>query len=424
MNTCVSLEERLSRNPDIIYVISALDGRGAARLFTPYAEASMPETQGYISCQQNPAVEIATAAISGLARAPASSVRRQSRSAAPASMIQLMLDGVKEGVALVGADGTILAINRMWKRSVDRTKTRFLDLHGNYFKFLRQLQIDGDKGAGSILVGVSDIFCGRRKQYHCLYKGQGALEGKVFRIKVSEIKEAPGAGIVLVSAVNVDELLSLKRQRRKLETRLLRAQEDERRRMARDLHDSTAQLLTGLQLSIATLKRGRHGHVADGLLSDCSDTLDKVQQEIRALSFICHPPNFNGAGFVPALIAMIEGFAARTGLKAELAIEQVEETSHSVEATLFRLAQEALSNIHRHAHAQLISVTLRVTDRCLHLIVRDDGIGFHLGDDAHALGVGVSGMKERLVHLGGRLSIRELSVGTELIGSLPRHRVN
>jgi two-component system, NarL family, sensor kinase len=379
--------------------------------------------RGQISYRTNPRAATA-AASNGFLCAPDSSERRKLLSSPPASMIQLMLDGVKEGVALVGRDGTILAVNRNWKRRVVRRKIQLLDLHGNYFEFLRQLQSQGDKGAESILQGMSDIFAGRAKQFNCLYKGQGGLEGQVFRIKVSEINETPGAGIVLVSAANINELLSLKLQRRRLETRLLRTQEDERRRMARDLHDSTAQLLTALQLSIATLKRGKHGRNADVLLSDCSETLDKVQQEIRAFSFICHPPDFNGAGFVPALIAMIEGFAARTGLRTELAIEPVQETSHSIEATLYRLAQEALSNIHRHANARLVKVTLKVTKRCVHLVVRDDGIGFHLSGKAQALGVGVPGMKERLAHLGGRLSIRELSVGTELIGSLPRHCLN
>jgi len=119
---------------------------------------------------------------------------------------------------------------------------------------------------------------------------------------------------------------------------------------------------------------------------------------------------------------MVRGFGERAGLEVEVMIGDPGEISSSTEATIYRLAQESLANIHRHAEAEKVAVWLVCTERYVHLVIKDDGHGFEPTDlDASVpLGVGISGMRERLGHLGGRLTVHHVSGGTSLIATLPR----
>jgi signal transduction histidine kinase len=146
-----------------------------------------------------------------------------------------------------------------------------------------------------------------------------------------------------------------------------------------------------------------------------------VEREIRALSFLAHPPSLTTHTLETALHDLVRGFAARTGLDIDFNIAAVGEASPSVEAAIFRVSQEALSNIYRHARASHAFFHLVARERYLHLVVRDDGVGLGADrGDPPSAGVGVAGMDERVRELGGRLSIRHAVDGTTLTVSFPR----
>jgi signal transduction histidine kinase len=148
-----------------------------------------------------------------------------------------------------------------------------------------------------------------------------------------------------------------------------------------------------------------------------------MQQEIRAFSFLAHPPSLTRTSLAIALEDLVNGFKARTGLEIEVDIASGGEVSGSVEAAIYRVSQEALANIHRHANAKRATFRLIARDRYLHLVIRDDGRGFASDPlNPRRMGVGVMGMEERVRELGGRLTIRDSDLGTDLTVTFPRQK--
>ena len=337
--------------------------------------------------------------------------------------IQEVIDGLVEQVALVSCEGTILAVNACWRQQVERQARTGLHISRDYIAFLQGLIEDGDKGVEPILQAFRDISTGSQRTYRRLYKGSGAFDGYDFNIIVAPLT-IHGTRHVLVSVHDVTELVGLKRQRRRVGGQLLRAQEDERRRMARELHDSTSQTLVALRYDLSRLGRGNVGPETVAIIDECKEMLQEIQREIRTFSFVAHPPSLTGISLANALQNLVSGFADRTGLDIEVEVSDPGEASASVEAAIYRLSQEALANIYRHAAATHAKVRLVGKKSCLHLIIGDDGVGFHVVDVASrkSLGVGVMGMQERVRQLGGRMSIQRAAQGTVLTVSLPRHK--
>jgi signal transduction histidine kinase len=197
----------------------------------------------------------------------------------------------------------------------------------------------------------------------------------------------------------------------------LRAQEQERLRLGRELHDSTGQLVLALRLGIAHLKRVQGTAAEDSLLSEIDEVARQLDREIRSFAFLQYPAEIGSGGLVEALQYLTRGFQARTGLKVRFSNSShglIEDESSAT--ALLRVAQEALMNVHRHAHAVHVRMSLAIKNGMLRLIVRDDGVG--IPHDAPQ-GVGLQGMRHRVERLGGSFMVRRLAHGTELVASLP-----
>jgi two-component system, NarL family, sensor kinase len=336
--------------------------------------------------------------------------------------IQEVIDGLVEQVALIACDGTILAVNKHWARQVERQARHGLHISRDYIGFLEGLAHTGDHGASSILQAFKDIAAGSRRSFRCIYNGTGAFAGYDFKVAIATrtVHDTPH---VLVSVHDITELVKLKRQRRRLGGELLRAQEDERRRIARELHDSTSQLLVSLQLNLARLGHENTSPECAAILGECKETLREMHDEIRAFSFLAHPPSLSTYDLTTALEHLISGFAARSGLEIGSDLDTGGEIPASVEAAIYRVSQEALTNIYRHSGAKRAFIRLISREHHLHLVIRDEGTGFQEGRDASkSTGVGVMGMRERVRELGGRLSIRPVGGGTVLKVTFPREK--
>ena len=335
---------------------------------------------------------------------------------------QATIEGLAELVALVDSDGIIRTINDHWRRATVANGTPGFLAGGNYPGALMALIEQGDGRVQPILEGFAGINAGIRESFQCLYVGSGILSGHDYNVHLSRI-EVGGRWHVLVSAEDLSEVNALKRERRRAGTKILRAQENERKRIARELHDSTSQLLVALQLNLMNLGAAGSGPESEALIADCKKVLQDVHREIRSFSFMAHPPSLPENGLGQALEALARGFAARTGLEIDLRISDVGEASASIEAAIYRMTQEALANIHRHALAGRATVQLVGTRRCLHLTVGDDGIGFDAaeGRKRQSMGVGILGMAERVSEFGGRFSVhRAPDKGTMVRLTLPR----
>lgn len=206
---------------------------------------------------------------------------------------------------------------------------------------------------------------------------------------------------------------------RYLEHRLM-AQEYEGLRMGRELHDSTGQLLLSLRLSVAHLRDVHEAGKSEDILNDITETVRQIDQEIRAFSYLHYPAELGEGGLIGALKTLTRGFGDRTGLKIIFKANCDQSIGNSAASVaLLRVAQEALMNVHRHAKAQLVRLSLVEHDNMLELSIQDDGRGMPPQEVLTlAKGVGLQGMRHRIERLGGQFSIRRLSQGTKLVARL------
>ena len=214
---------------------------------------------------------------------------------------------------------------------------------------------------------------------------------------------------------------------RALTASLLRAQDDERRRIAQKLHETTAQDLAAVKMLLEQLGRSTVMSAADRtLLAEGVNLIDGSIGDVRTLSYLLHPPFLDESGLLDALQWYARGFADRSGVAIDLKVPaRFERLPQDVESTLFRVVQEALTNIHRHARSASARIRLRTERGSLILEITDRGRGMpadvlsSVTSGSSAPGVGLAGMRERLQQLGGTLHIKSNDRGTILQATVP-----
>jgi len=216
---------------------------------------------------------------------------------------------------------------------------------------------------------------------------------------------------------------------RSLSGRILTLQDDERRRIARGLHDSLGQYLTALKLNLDRLSASGTGNAA--LASESAGIVDKCLTETRTISYLLHPPMLDEAGFSSAARWYVEGFSKRSGIKVNLNLPPtVGRMQRDVEVALFRVVQEGLTNVHRHSGGSAVDICLTLNAKELRFELKDDGRGIprkrlrSLIERGAESGVGLAGMRERMRELGGSLEIRSDRAGTSIIISIPVERTS
>jgi len=214
---------------------------------------------------------------------------------------------------------------------------------------------------------------------------------------------------------------------RNLSARLLQLQDEERRRIARELHDSTGQSLAALviHLSAVSARITDIDPAAAELLRDAILMSQKASDETRTLSYLLYPPTLDYAGLRSALEWYIEGFTHRSNVRVELNVSLgPNRLPEILERTLFRIVQESLTNIFRHSGSETARVQIEVRSGIVRLEVADNGKGISesilatLNSSGGQLGVGIRGMRERVRQLGGWLQIRSRPDGTTIIVTL------
>jgi signal transduction histidine kinase len=215
---------------------------------------------------------------------------------------------------------------------------------------------------------------------------------------------------------------------RQLSGRLLQLQDAERRRIARDLHDSFGQTFAALKMNldqVATANRSGSDR-ANELLADCEQLVEKCMIEARTLSHLLHPPLLDELGFASAAKAYIEGYSARCHVQVNLDLpEDLARMPDEIELTLFRAVQESLTNIHRHSGSPSVDIRLERRADGVNLTIRDYGKGIpadrlkSFANSTGAVGVGLAGMRERVRQLKGQLNLRAMHPGTLVTVVLP-----
>jgi PAS domain S-box-containing protein len=235
--------------------------------------------------------------------------------------------------------------------------------------------------------------------------------------------------IALMNARHFNEVARHRSDLERLSNRLFLAQEEERRRIARELHDEAGQSLYALKLSLELMKEKSSPAAGDGAatLDDQIRVVSQAIENIRRITYDLRPTLLDDLGLIPAIRWYVDGFEKRTAIKVDLAVDMPEDKLDSLlEVNVYRILQEALTNVRRHAAAANVSVRLFVQNRCLRLDIQDDGHGFSAAERATASGgVGLIGMKERIVSLGGSLLIDSVrGRGTNLSVEIPLGRAN
>ena len=229
------------------------------------------------------------------------------------------------------------------------------------------------------------------------------------------------------SVTQADQLRRVNSSLRELAARLLQIQDEERRRIARDLHDSLGQMLVAqrIYLSSVLTESEQLSPAAAKALEDSAALIDQMSREVRTISYVLHPPLLDEVGLVSAIRCYVEGFAERSKIKIEMDLTtDLGRLTSDFEIAMFRMVQECLTNIHRHSGSPTATILLSRSVDGITLEVRDAGKGIVAEKRKRAksgklTGVGLRGMRERITQLGGVVKIQTSSCGTAVIARLP-----
>jgi signal transduction histidine kinase len=211
---------------------------------------------------------------------------------------------------------------------------------------------------------------------------------------------------------------------RQLSAHLMQVQDDERRKIARELHDSVGQYLVALKMNLAHLKELLPKSGAP-VLADSEQMIEQCLVETRTISHLLHPPLLDESGLPSAARWYVEGFSKRSGLEVTLEIKnEAGRLPQDVETALFRVLQECLTNVHRHSGSKKVDISIRLGAVDATVSIRDYGCGFSEQQiqDVHqglSRGVGLAGLRERVVAFGGFLEVVSTERGAMIIVTLP-----
>ena len=220
-------------------------------------------------------------------------------------------------------------------------------------------------------------------------------------------------------------------QLRALSGRLLKAQDDERSRLGRELHDTIGQYLVTVKMALDLLdmQEALDASQTHERISECLSLLNKAIQEVRTMSYLLYPPMLEETGLPSAIRWHLDGFSKRSGIQATYEINpDLARLPREVELAFFRVFQEALTNVHRHSQSDKVHIRFAFNDGQAVLQIQDQGKGMPANslqpnsDSLEAFGVGIRGMRERLRQLRGTLEISSTSQGTTVQASIPINR--
>ena len=211
---------------------------------------------------------------------------------------------------------------------------------------------------------------------------------------------------------------------RLMSARILELQDSERRRIARELHDSVGQFLVGLKINLSQMENGSRVNSAK-LLRETLDLTDYALQEVRTISHLLHPPLLEELGFVSAARWYVDEYGKRSQVQVSVRIEEsIGRLPREIEIALFRVLQESLTNVYRHAAAESVDISIARREGLVVLTVADNGKGIphevlSRFDSGAAPGIGLAGMRERLAEFGGRMNVHSSSAGSVVEVTMP-----
>ena len=351
-------------------------------------------------------------------------------------LLQSSLDALTAQVAILDSTGIIVSVNAAWQKAAEMLLARLGEQYfvgDNYVEECARSR----PHQKMVAAGLRRVLAQELDEFRCEYASD-IVEGVWIQLRGTRFGSGSQLRLV-VSCEDITEVKAAETSLRRLTGKLLKSQDDTRRLIARELHDATAQNLLGATLGIGQALRmaPELKEPARAALDESRSLIEQSQREIRTVSYLLHPPMLDEAGLPAALRWLCEGFSKRTDIAVDLRIApEIERLPEEIEAALFRITQEALSNVHRHSGGTSARVALRLDTTCgagphVLLTVEDDGRGMPPGvaealdtgkrsRDVQSLGIGLAGMRERLHQFGGTLEVRSSARGTTLRIVAPR----
>jgi two-component system NarL family sensor kinase len=332
-------------------------------------------------------------------------------------VFQQLINGLPEQIALVDEDWVILAVNGAWTKTAALYGYEALLPGTNYLRFCEARAAEGHRAAVPAVKGMKEIDAGARESFRYIYDGNDRWAGHSFQLTVNRLAIG-GVTLATITRYDVTELAELRRLRAEFSETMILGQAEERRRIGREIHDSTLQLVTSLGLGLGQLKRSTKPKQTLDIVADMEHLLSEVHHEIRAISYLAHPPLLAEMGLQAALKTLAEGFGRRAGIAITVSFDgDVTFGSRGAQVAMYRIVQECLSNAHRHSGARNVAVGLIGRKSMIHAVVADDGVGL---PEVIPSGVGLPGMRSRLAEMGGRLTIHRRIHGAMIVATLPR----
>jgi PAS domain S-box-containing protein len=333
-----------------------------------------------------------------------------------------LFDEAAVGIALVNSAGHPFESNRKLQQMLGFSAKELRALSFPQFTDPDDAQLDANL--------FVELVGGKRDHYEIekrFYRKDGSLVwGHLTVSLVRNDRNEPVFGIAVVE--DISRRKRAEEELERLSGRILQLQDLERRRIARNLHDSTAQVLVALLGALDELGTAipSSARTARKLLSDCSALAHQSVNELRRLSYLLHPPLLDEMGVEDAIRHYVKGFAKRSKIRVKVSLPQHKERlTQDVELTVFRLVQESLTNIHRHSGSRTARVSISRDPSRITLEVGDQGRGIPPGTleesngSAGRTGIGIASMRERVKQVGGRLEINSSSKGTTLRATIP-----
>jgi len=333
-------------------------------------------------------------------------------------LLQLTMDALPAHIAILDERGVVIAVNAAWRRFAGEAGVRQA-AHGvgADYAVICEAAIPDAGEADRAVKAIQAVLRAQHQEFRLDYSRPGPQGLRWFQMRTIRFGDA-GARRLVIEQEDITDIKRAETGLRELAERLLRLQDEERRHMARELHDTTAQNLVAALLDIDRLTTMLVLDDASGeLVEEVRKLIELSLQEIRTLSYLLHPPLLDELGLPSALRWFVRGFENRSGITIALTMQDdMERLPPPVESALFRVIQEALTNIHRHSESATAEIRLARSAQDVVLEVADQGRGISMDDgsgaDIASLGLGISGMRVRLHQLGGELAIYSAGQGT------------
>jgi len=321
-----------------------------------------------------------------------------------------LVERMQQGAAILDASGCIVYCNLSLAGLLDLPRE---DVIGRY---LQEFVDSGDRSSYQKMLQESKTGSSEGEVH--LPLADGSLRSANFSFNLLS-REKTATGVLITD-------LTSQKQQMEFASRLQNMQDEERRRIARELHDSVGQLLAAIGMNMEIMREQCDKLDAKGqrAFNDNAMMVEQVSSEIRTISHLLHPPLLDLAGLASALRWYVDGFSARSNIKVDVEIpEALGRLPAEMEIAIFRMVQECLTNIHRHSGSSTATISLSQEGERVMVQVRDMGKGIPLEKQRDLIeagrgGVGLGGMRERLRQLGGTLEIKSGDTGTTILATL------